>query len=285
MTFFNFTKHQSYFHRHFHYGSVGVNLSARVSMCGFESPAKASYIWHGLKRGDTEIMLWQYTLSGEGELIRGGRKYRIPPGRAMLVKIPDDHWYHVTPEADHWKFVFIIFRGTECLRLRDLILEDHSPVSEQFVVPSVMEVAENILTYPETESVTQLSELAYGFMMRLVDSCDALQINNISPSLLRVRKYIINNFDRSIPVDELAHMANMSYAYFCREFIRNFGISPGKYISNLKFEKAINLLQNSFMSIKEISEVCGFSSPAYFCRAFFTRFNHTPSHYREREKM
>jgi len=121
-------------------------------------------------------------------------------------------------------------------------------------------------------------------MMKLVGSCDRLATDPVSPALRSARKHILKHFDRPLQVEELAAIANMSYAYFCREFARHFGIPPNKYIARLRFDKAINLLQNSLLSIKEISGCCGFSSTVYFCRAFAKRFDMPPGDYRKRKK-
>ena len=81
--------------------------------------------------------------------------------------------------------------------------------------------------------------------------------------------YIGENFlleDRS--VSELASMCGMKESYFQRLFKEKLGISPRKYIIQLKINHACELLRIERYSITQISEMCNFSSVHFFCRQF-----------------
>lgn len=47
---------------------AGYRLPAMLLSAGEEERRNASYDWHGLKRGDSEFALFQYTLAGRGAL-------------------------------------------------------------------------------------------------------------------------------------------------------------------------------------------------------------------------
>jgi len=272
-----------HFIRHFHDGNAGISLNSRVSMTGFELASQGNYFWDGLKRGNIEFILWQYTISGAGALRFENNNYILYPDQAMLLKIPHNHSYEVYKQSREWEFIFIIMRGNECLRIGEAIIERNGPVSNFYSFDKVLENAEKIIHHSNEKDSCEMSALAYSFMMNLGTEV-LINSNNIirSEPLRLAKRYVLKNFSNDIDVSDLAQVANMSYSYFVREFTLNFGVSPGAYILQLQLEKAVNLLQNSALSIKEIAIACGFASSSYFCRSFSHKFNSPPGAFRKK---
>ena len=73
----------------------------------------------------------------------------------------------------------------------------------------------------------------------------------------------------------------MSETYFRRIFLRNFGISPIKYINNLKIDRAKDLITSGYYSISEAAEASGFHDNAYFTRKFKEATGVTPLEYKK----
>jgi transcriptional regulator GlxA family with amidase domain len=90
------------------------------------------------------------------------------------------------------------------------------------------------------------------------------------------------NFSKPIGVDDLARVAGMSRFHFGREYRKQRGITPGKYLAALRFEQAMELLQGEALSVSEIAERCGFGNADYFSHAFRKRFGFSPTEYRGR---
>jgi transcriptional regulator GlxA family with amidase domain len=89
------------------------------------------------------------------------------------------------------------------------------------------------------------------------------------------------NLHRSVSVDELASSVRLSTSHFARLFKAETGIAPGQYLTNLRMEKAGQLLATSFLSIKEVVGAVGYKSRNNFLRFFRRHFHTTPSEYRE----
>ena len=68
-------------------------LHAMLTNCGHELTTSRSYVWDGLKRGQAELVIWQYTLSGMGRLRFVENEYPIAPGSAVLLVVPEYHCY------------------------------------------------------------------------------------------------------------------------------------------------------------------------------------------------
>ncbi|MBN2642757.1 MAG: helix-turn-helix transcriptional regulator [Victivallales bacterium] len=270
-----------YFFRNFHYGNAGLQLNARISMAGYESPRQGNYCWNGLNRGSEEFILWQLGLAGMGELRFEDRTYVLNPGQAMLLKIPHDHCYQVYRESNEWKIIFIILRGCECMRIGAELINQLGPVSPSYNSVQVLRIANGIMNSDNENDPWKMSEAAYSLLMNMgAEYQTDSNLFPLSESLKKSRRFAMKNFTRNISVTEMAEAAGMSYSHFSREFTAHCRVSPGAFLLQLKLEKALNLLQTNALSIKEIASACGFSSVSYFCRAFSHKFNRPPGAFR-----
>ena len=59
------------------------------------------------------------------------------------------------------------------------------------------------------------------------------------------------------------------------------GAGAKEYITRIRIEKAKSLIENSSMTIAEISDMTGFASQSYFSTAFKNATGHTPSQYKQ----
>ncbi len=80
---------------------------------------------------------------------------------------------------------------------------------------------------------------------------------------------------------KIAKEVNMSYSNFRRYFKHYFGISPGVYITQIRYNMAKKHL-NSFKSISDIALELGFSSTAHFSLFFKKQSGISPLQYRKK---
>ena len=99
--------------------------------------------------------------------------------------------------------------------------------------------------------------------------------------LIRVLNYCRDHLEQNISVEDLAELSGMSRWYFSREFKRATGVTVPEYLTELRLQQAMQLLQNTHDSVKEIAGRCGFREPAYFIRLFARKFGKTPGSMRK----
>lgn len=92
---------------------------------------------------------------------------------------------------------------------------------------------------------------------------------------------IENNPSQTLTVQKLAKSIGMSASHFEHFFTREVGISPLKYIKNLRLQKVCELLETTELSVKEIRAKVGISRQSHFFRDFKKKFGVTPTEYRE----
>jgi len=84
----------------------------------------------------------------------------------------------------------------------------------------------------------------------------------------KVVNYIHSNYHRDLKLDEVADIANFSSYYFSKWFKKNFHKNFSEYIQELRVNRAQKLLDQTDLSVKEVSYRTGFNDPNYFSRIF-----------------
>jgi two-component system response regulator YesN len=97
----------------------------------------------------------------------------------------------------------------------------------------------------------------------------------------RINKFIEDNVSRDLSLTKIARAVYFNASYLSRFYKQNTGINILEYISELKVEKAKELLANPDLKINKISAQTGFDSPSYFT-AFFRKYaGQSPKQYRD----
>ncbi len=97
--------------------------------------------------------------------------------------------------------------------------------------------------------------------------------------MIKAINYIDENFEKNLRLCDIASVACLSENYFSSIFKEFNGVSPWRYITMKRIEKAITLLKTLELNKLEIAELCGFSSSSNFYKAFYSITGKTPSDY------
>jgi AraC family carnitine catabolism transcriptional activator len=91
------------------------------------------------------------------------------------------------------------------------------------------------------------------------------------------------NIATPMPLDEIAKATHRSPRQLQREFVEEFGISPGKFYVAMRLNRAQSLLLTTKFAISDIGYSCGYGTPSWFVKAYKSFFGITPSEERERQ--
>ena len=97
--------------------------------------------------------------------------------------------------------------------------------------------------------------------------------------------WLKENSHLKLTVEELAEKAAMSPRNFARIFVREIGMTPARYINQIRFERAISLLEDSAKPIETVALESGHASAEQLRRTFQRRLGITPVAYRERFQL
>ncbi|MDO4285072.1 MAG: AraC family transcriptional regulator [Eubacteriales bacterium] len=99
------------------------------------------------------------------------------------------------------------------------------------------------------------------------------------------KDYIARHIRRKFTVEEMAGELGYHPGYLSRLFSRKEGMTIQQYILRERLQLAANLLVNSNVRIREISDYLAFHSQSYLTEQFVKQYRMTPSEYRRRNKM
>jgi transcriptional regulator GlxA family with amidase domain len=103
------------------------------------------------------------------------------------------------------------------------------------------------------------------------------------PGPIRAAQDLVNaEPDADHRLSVLAARVGMSPRHFSREFTRMVGVSPGRYVEQVRVETARRLLETEPVTVAVAARRCGFGSAETMRQAFVRRVGTPPDHYRRR---
>lgn len=100
----------------------------------------------------------------------------------------------------------------------------------------------------------------------------------------RAMEYIDRYFYQDLTLGCVAEKVHMHPNYFGNLFKKKTGVSYLTYLTNIRMQKARELLDNPNLKIYEICQIVGYYSPKHFSKVFKKHVNMTPNEYRDRKK-
>lgn len=130
------------------------------------------------------------------------------------------------------------------------------------------------LTDCRNQAVRELSNLVHARNSHL----------RTSSYVEKCKDYVRKNYKHKIYVVDIADALGISETYLSKLFSRETGQRLQDYISQVRVDKAANLLIYSEESIADIAEYCCFPSQSYFGHVFLKFKGMSPNRFRERYK-
>jgi len=217
-----------------------------------------------------------YKLSGNDILI-------IPPNTIHSTGFyPEDigelYWLQISLDANKGSLCNLPFSQSDYL-LRRLLLKEKMIFKGNFSFRNILKSIELELLSP----VSVLRELKINhqiieLLLLTLNFAEKEQLSHLSVRIETINTFIEKNKERSIYVDELANLLNLSTAYFKTWFKENVGVSPKDYINRKKIAQAKVDLKH----VKNVTKVAynlGFGSSQYFATVFKKYTGTSPSRY------
>jgi AraC family transcriptional regulator, arabinose operon regulatory protein len=120
-----------------------------------------------------------------------------------------------------------------------------------------------------------------GLILRHKDEFYAGE-TNVRERIAKSIEFMKGHLRENLRLSTLAALVNFSRSHYTTVFRRLTGYAPASYLNHLRMQRAVELLNTTEMSIKQISDQLGFSDQFYFSRAFRRMHNHSPSEHRRR---
>jgi YesN/AraC family two-component response regulator len=137
----------------------------------------------------------------------------------------------------------------------------------------------NFETFDSFHSMDELRSFLYMLVLDCIQMNVDIDINSRNKIKMGI-KYIKDNYNRDIAINELAERFAISPNYFSTIFKRETGQTTLNFIKDIRLNKACEYLVKSNKSIVEISKEVGYEDSQYFFRVFKKATGQTPLQYR-----
>lgn len=103
-----------------------------------------------------------------------------------------------------------------------------------------------------------------------------LRLDPDSDRMRRVMSFMRENLERSLPLERLADVANLSVRQFGRSFFKATGTTPAKLVERLRVEAAKPRIEEGLESLDAIARSVGFADTDRMRHAFLRALGQTP---------
>lgn len=142
-------------------------------------------------------------------------------------------------------------------------------LEEDFGKPVALEVARHLVLHLKRPGV----QLQFGNALPEYDMMTALTKD--------VRDFLKDKLEQSITIEFIADTMHMSVRNFSRVFLKQSGMSPGKFLEKMRLDQAKSMLEYTDMSIDLIADKCGLGSSVTLRRVFLKNLSLSPAQYRK----
>ena len=239
------------------------------------------------KRSRLGSYLIMTTISGKGVLEYCGEKYSILPKTVMFIDCKEYQNYYTDANAGKWEMLWVHLNGNNIKPYYEKFLEKNSGSNVAVLSDNnnICEIIDNIISVSENYTKDSDSEIiANSLLHSLLSECIIKSGTDIAsaPDFINQSAYYLrHHYSEEIDLDFLAKEFNISKFHLQRTFKQVFGISPAKYLTNIRINHAKRMLRGTTLSVNEISEQIGME-PNYFIQLFKSLENETPGQYRNK---
>ncbi|MEI6421209.1 MAG: AraC family transcriptional regulator [Lentisphaerota bacterium] len=223
---------------------------------------------------------------GTGIFRRNGKKYEVKAGETFTF-FPGDHIvYYDFPETP-WEYIWFRLDGKNVEAALSV-----SNITPKHPCRTIAKPGRLESYLHEISSI--YADGKYHGLFPVTAACNCLELisgrdsdsksfqpggKTISESFISI---VESQMNAAPSISEIAESMKINRSTLFRAFISEHGISPKRYLENLRLDKASWLLSDTKLNVKEIAEACGFSHPSHFGKVFQEHFGASPMEWRKR---
>ncbi len=219
------------------------------------------------------------TIGGRGSLkIDGYSSKIVNPGTLIIFEYSEIRNYFC--DSDKWNFWWFEFSANSRHLPLNTILKVESVIDER-------DHGEKCLRLLRSREITArgfasaiFTSLFYSWIFSYREKRSEVNIHQ--EAVDKVIHYMHSNLANSLIVKNMAHLVGLSERRFRQVFKEITGNSPKKYYDKIRLNMAKELLNNTSISVSEISSRLGYSSLFHFSKVFKKQQGIPPSYYRKR---
>ena len=150
-------------------------------------------------------------------------------------------------------------------------------------VNDIFKVNFNLYTFLDNfNSIDSIKEWIVDKALKINDCIKKERVNSSKILIEKAKLYITENYmDYELSVEKICSVLHVSSTYFSTMFKKETGKSFVNFLTELRLEQAITLLNTTDYKTYIIAENVGYSEANYFSYVFKKKFGMSPSKYRK----
>lgn len=212
-------------------------------------------------------------VSGTGRLITDSVDTSITVGNIFFTF---ENLSHTIESVDNFQYMYVTFNGSRSDELfsrfgitpTNCVFEGHE---------GIVSFWQNAISKAGEKNIDLISEAVllytFGGMVPLTTTAEQRLITSMI-------KYIENNFsDSELSLQTMADSLGYNSKYISRIFKDSMGINFSSYLTNVRIQNAVFLIEQGVTAIKNVALLSGYKDPFYFSSVFKNIVGMSPSEY------
>ncbi len=240
---------------------------------GYEYNKKGYYI----KRENGTTYLLAYTKSGSATVTYDKETVTLTAGSLLFINLALQS--EISAENSHWEIYFIHLYGPEIDLIYKSFYRDYGFCMRDFKSEKFVETINALYKIYKKEDVDifNASQLIYGMLMDILSQRKPVKYDH---TVTEIIDYIEAHYAEPFNIDDLCRKLFMSKSYLIHKFHDGTGMSPKKYLTDVRIRKAKMYLAQTERSVADIAALTGFENEKNIYYAFKSVTGYSPTEFR-----
>ncbi|MHB8063362.1 MAG: helix-turn-helix domain-containing protein [Ruminiclostridium sp.] len=256
-----------------------------INSCGYYKLVKLPCFQTSRPNGRSDFQLL-YISKGAAHFSILGEMHIVPEG-SVVIYLPHQPQYYIYNLSENPEIYWLHFSGVNIGNYMNTLGFKDSPWYNIGIKNEYISLFEKIIRELQVrrEHFLELSNLYTLELLSLMSRNmyeRGLDLPIMNEQIQNVIELIHKNSQSKQSINEYAKSCNMSTCWFIHSFKAYTGMTPQQYITDIRINKAKELLLYSSFNITEIASIVGYDNPFYFSRVFKKNTDLPPREYRNR---
>ncbi|MFP4979163.1 AraC family transcriptional regulator [Paenibacillus sp. CN-4] len=227
-----------------------------------------------------------FVLEGQGEYIYKQKKYVLRKSDMFCLFPHVVHEYHIDKDTPLHK-MWVALEGPQAVQLLERVgIKSCTPHVPNASNEGVLNLLRSLFEFGNHSDKRDFDLCRLIILHKIFEELsrntpDALRNAVCSDYWLQqAKEYIERHYTDRLTIEQIADYVHVNRAYFSRKFNQAFGISPAKYLLQLKIEESKQLLVNTGYNLSIIAQSIGYTDMFTFSKVFKKATGVSPREYR-----
>lgn len=223
---------------------------------------------------------------GRGWVELGGSRFPVQGGQSILLPPDRTHAYGADPD-EPWRIYWFHFEGKGAEGL--LKWTPFTPTQPVTTCPAADSLRRHFRTILATVERGYSEHCILELSRSLINILSFLHTRSTGPAqsdqaarIEKIMDTMREHLNQPQPLPHYARQCGLSVSRFSEAFREHCGVSPMTYFTELRVQRACELLDTTGLQVGEVATRLGFEDALYFSRLFRKHTGMPPSAYRKR---